>query len=120
MNGQLAEMQRQSGFSDRASVSNRAYLFITYDTPQAPDTAPQLGPNLGSNFGIAIHFSVHNFGQSPAFITAFESTCSQNGVIWLEATLLIRSALPMKYKQAQRLQSARDEHLQCQTLIKSG
>jgi hypothetical protein len=48
----------------RASTINRAWLFVTYDTPQAP---------LVTGNSVSIHFTIINSGQTPAIITGLDT-----------------------------------------------
>jgi hypothetical protein len=64
MQGQLTEMKTQSLSSERASTLSRAWLFVSYDIPQAPKV---------ENKSISITFSIKNVGQTPAVIVDMET-----------------------------------------------
>lgn len=70
------EMQRQSTAAERSSTAGRAYLFASYDVPQAapfetPLIAPE--PSRKERFVVTVKFSIKNFGPTPAIITKFQT-----------------------------------------------
>jgi hypothetical protein len=78
MDGQLQEIKRQSVAAERASTTGRAYLFAKYETPQGFQITPVVsgipeGPPKNENFMVAVVYSIKNFGQTPAIITALDT-----------------------------------------------
>jgi hypothetical protein len=59
---------KQAVAAERASTAGRAYLFVSYDTPQAPMVS-QTDPL----WSVPINFTIKNYGQTPAIITNIET-----------------------------------------------
>jgi hypothetical protein len=61
---QATLIEKQSAAIERTSTAGRAYILVSYDTPQGPEATGRVIP---------IRFTIKNIGQSPAIITSIDT-----------------------------------------------